>query len=324
MESLGKYLQRVRKEKEVSFEEIVSRTKINPIYLKALEADDLSEVPNRVFAKGFLRSYLRTLSIDEKEVLERYESFICESFQSPGESMVSSDCVSKSPVPSNNTSLYRFLGFAGVSGVVVLVLSIYVIKDQEAVRGPNPLPQEETRFSNSVQETKAYQPSLTSLDAVSLENEGRFESEHPEINQEVVPKPVDPKKAQVTGVDPTTESPMTASVEKPLTLFIEAFEQSWVVILVDDDVLKEVTLKEGERYTLRAERKFLVTLGNAGGVHMELNGEALGPYGDLGQVVRDILIEGKGKETEEEEESLTSSLQKKKFPFKGVHKRTPA
>jgi len=51
MESMGQYLQRVRKEKGICFEDVVSRTKINPVYVKALEEDNLGGAPQPSFCK---------------------------------------------------------------------------------------------------------------------------------------------------------------------------------------------------------------------------------------------------------------------------------
>lgn len=46
-------------------------TKIRPRYLEALEAGRLSELPGRVYARGFVRDYAHFLGIDPEPLLER-------------------------------------------------------------------------------------------------------------------------------------------------------------------------------------------------------------------------------------------------------------
>jgi len=285
MESLGTYLKKVRKEKGVSLEQIASRTKINPFYLKALEDDNLAGVPNQVFVRGFLRSYLRSLSIDEKEILNRYDGFISEFYQTLKEKEDASAISQPDPSPVKQGSRVGLFGLAGA--LVALVLLSYFLASRESgdlIQSQTISP--EARVPHPLPVSQEYQPLLAPIETAPSE-----------------PKP----KIRVQNIEipPLSASPVIQAVEKPLSLLIEALEQSWVLVFMDGTATKEMTLYPGERYTLRAEHQFLVTLGNAGGIRMELNGKPLGPYGESGQVVRDILIqEGEG--------DLISFLEKKK------------
>jgi hypothetical protein len=90
------------------------------------------------------------------------------------------------------------------------------------------------------------------------------------------------------------ESPLpievTTSHEAPLVLGLEAMELTWVVVQVDGGSPNEALLRPGERITWKASDKFVVTLGNAGGVKVELNGKPQGPFGPSGRVARDIVL----------------------------------
>ncbi|MCA9501308.1 MAG: DUF4115 domain-containing protein, partial [Nitrospira sp.] len=46
----------------------------------------------------------------------------------------------------------------------------------------------------------------------------------------------------------------------------------------------------GQKSTWKANSQYLLTLGNAAGVVIRLNGELQGPFGKPGQVVRDIRL----------------------------------
>jgi hypothetical protein len=63
-----------------------------------------------------------------------------------------------------------------------------------------------------------------------------------------------------------------------------------VVVQSDDQPPHEALLQPGQRSTWKAKKQYLLTLGNAAGVVIRLNGESQGPFGKPGQVVRDILL----------------------------------
>ena len=76
----------------------------------------------------------------------------------------------------------------------------------------------------------------------------------------------------------------------PLVLEIEATQLTWVVVRSDDQAPHEALLQPGQRITWKAKKQYLLTLGNAAGVIIRLNGESQGPFGKPGRVVRDILL----------------------------------
>jgi hypothetical protein len=84
-----------------------------------------------------------------------------------------------------------------------------------------------------------------------------------------------------------TDSPVD---QKDLILLIEATERSWIVAHIDDQMVKEVLLQPGERIHWQAKTKFVLTLGNAGGVKLELDGKTLDPLGPSGKVVKHITL----------------------------------
>ena len=73
-----KFGESLRKERElrgITLEEISEHTKVHPRFLEAIEKDDLSVLPAKAFAKGFLRSYARMVDLDEGFVLSNFEYF---------------------------------------------------------------------------------------------------------------------------------------------------------------------------------------------------------------------------------------------------------
>lgn len=72
-ESLGEYLQRQRKEKNFSREEIIQETRIPPRSLEAMENDDYGSLPAETFARGFYTLYAKCLELEPEYVLSRFD-----------------------------------------------------------------------------------------------------------------------------------------------------------------------------------------------------------------------------------------------------------
>lgn len=73
-----KFGESLRKERELrgmTLEEISQHTKVHTRFLEAIENDDLSALPAKAFAKGFLRSYARMIDLNEEFVLSNFEYF---------------------------------------------------------------------------------------------------------------------------------------------------------------------------------------------------------------------------------------------------------
>ena len=73
MESIGQHLKKERELRHVSLEELAQTTRIPLRMLAHLEADRFDELPGDVFARGFMRSYARTLGIPSEELVGRYD-----------------------------------------------------------------------------------------------------------------------------------------------------------------------------------------------------------------------------------------------------------
>jgi DnaJ-class molecular chaperone len=68
----GSDLQKIRMVLEVSLEEIAAKTNIRIDLLRAIETENRDLFPPLVYLKGFLRSYIRCLELDERVVLDAY------------------------------------------------------------------------------------------------------------------------------------------------------------------------------------------------------------------------------------------------------------
>jgi cytoskeletal protein RodZ len=73
VEAFGEELRRAREERGLSVEAICDATKVSARNIRALEAGALGELPGGVFRRGFVRSYLGALRLEEAPWMRRFE-----------------------------------------------------------------------------------------------------------------------------------------------------------------------------------------------------------------------------------------------------------
>lgn len=72
--SAGKLLQSERERQGLSLEEVAIQLNLRPAVVAGLEADGYDEVPIAAYRRGYLRAYARLVGIDEREVVDAYNS----------------------------------------------------------------------------------------------------------------------------------------------------------------------------------------------------------------------------------------------------------
>ncbi|MCX7661156.1 MAG: DUF4115 domain-containing protein, partial [Candidatus Omnitrophica bacterium] len=75
-----------------------------------------------------------------------------------------------------------------------------------------------------------------------------------------------------------------------IRLGIRAEEDCWLELKVDGQIVFRGILKKGKYESWQAKEKIEFSLGNAGAVKLELNGELLPSLGKKGQSLKDVLI----------------------------------
>jgi transcriptional regulator with XRE-family HTH domain len=73
MLGIGKSLKQARKEQGLSLKEMKRKTNIQIDYLQWLEAERYDLLPSPFYARGFLRSYAKSLKLDSDYLLDLYD-----------------------------------------------------------------------------------------------------------------------------------------------------------------------------------------------------------------------------------------------------------
>ena len=77
--ALGNELRKAREQRGLAIESISEATKVPAKHIRALEAGNLAEIPGGVFRRGFVRSYVRALGLEEIRWMKRFDEVCRES-----------------------------------------------------------------------------------------------------------------------------------------------------------------------------------------------------------------------------------------------------
>lgn len=70
---IGEYLKSEREKLGITLEQVADITKISFRHLKAMEDGRLEVLPSKVFVKGFIKAYSKSIGLNPADVLYRYD-----------------------------------------------------------------------------------------------------------------------------------------------------------------------------------------------------------------------------------------------------------
>ena len=271
--SYGLYLQTVRVEKGVSIEKVAAETRIRGEILRAIEAEDHRHLPDDVFVKGFLKSFSEAIGADPAETLRRFAER--RAAHQPALLSVEKTRVPKGP--SWLTLLWISVVMIALVAGTLLVSELVYRKDAgEAARQPAP---------TATQAPAVQEPTPPAPSAVA-----QTSSEAP-VAEEAMGRAVSPP-----GSNAGNEEPAAAEAPPPKSdgylLEIVCDEDTWLKVIADDAPASEHLLKPGDTLYLKADTRFNLLIGNAGGVSVQLNGKPVPVPGGSGEVVNLELPQG--------------------------------
>lgn len=298
--SIGNKFQTARESQGLTLEQMVSRTRIQESHLRALEADSFEQLPERVFTKGFVRAYARSLELDEEECLRLFEECSASFYQKEKEGEgIGKMFLRKEDTQKERTSRTMILLLVGgllLLGGMVLhqqqspSRSIFSRFSQQPVEPRDEVVSKPGRANEVVEDSQSSaivpqdgDSSISNPEPV-LETEAAGTSAESAVDDGAsMPSVLSPDSAPLS-------SPTMGSEDGPLVLEIRTLQLTWLVVRSDENEPREALLHPGEIVKWHANERFLLTLGNAGGVEVRLNGVLQGPFGETGVVVRDVKL----------------------------------
>jgi cytoskeletal protein RodZ len=306
MESVGEFFRQVRETKGLTIDEVASKTRIRTDFVKALEEGNFAKLPDQVFARGFVRSYARSLGLDEEDAIHRF-------IQSAGafyEKQDERERLKARQVEEERKRQANRKAVAVAVGIAVLTLVFLLSREQSSVTHRSMPDQTQTPAKRATQPIKDEPEAAPSREAAVPHDSGKSRDTpvtaatpagDTRAVEPVMPPPVvaaKPATAPVSALSPGLDGPLggitldsvSGTADGQLVLDLEATELSWVVVQIDGGSPQEALLRPGEKGQWKGQDQFTLTLGNAGGIKAFLNGKPQKAFGPSGKVARDIVL----------------------------------
>lgn len=268
-ESLGSYLRSLREAKQASLDDIARSTRVGIRNLEALEEERLADLPSPVFVRGFIRAYCGFLREDPQPALDRYQSL--------ADAQAAAAAASAPPRARTTWALSSVA--VGLALLVILGASLLALNLAMKRTGGTSV------AATKIESEELAAPALSSTPSPTSSPTAQAPAVIPP------PKPVPPAPSVPEPMRPGS-TPASSSVAKAepgsagrQRLLIKAVEPSWIRVQTDDGRVVEETLPAGASREWATERRFVVSLGNAGGVEITINGKVLPVLGGKGAVI---------------------------------------
>jgi cytoskeleton protein RodZ len=285
--SLGAYLRSLREARGSSLEDMARSTRVGIRHLEALEEERLADLPSPVFVRGFIRAYCGFLRESPDAALARYQERAGELTASAGAS-----AAPRPPAPWANSSLLVGLALLVVLGLGLVGVNLLLKRsDGISVAAAKMEPAPGRRSAGPPAAPPARSPAAPPAPAATPVPAARPQSPAPAVAPEA-PRPVAAPATSAPTPAATTPSPaLSAKVAPPAQrLVVKAVEETWIRVQSDEGRIAEELLPAGASREWAAERRFLLTIGNAGGVELTLNGRPLPPLGAKGAVIQRLEL----------------------------------
>jgi cytoskeleton protein RodZ len=275
MGTVASELKSEREKRKISLSQIAAETRISLRHLESLEEGRFGDLPGGIYNRAFLRAYCETLNLDPHDIMQRYDAEVTPIAERPPRS--------KAHIPQKRSSL-RISPFI-VWGIMLLISVAGVFFSRKWI-------------------TAIFSPYFSHTPPTNA----RYEPEQPQGNPKAASTPASPtaSPAQPSGTletnEPAKASPPPAAVQevsvpapspsepavdaKAIRLEVSAREKCWISIHRDGNPVFQKTMQPGEIQSFRAAEKFLIIVGNAGGIQLKINGKPARPLGKPGEVIK--------------------------------------
>ena len=325
IEEIGKKLKAKREEMGLTIPEVSLALKINTRTLKAIEDNDVDNLPPRTFLRGFIQSYSLYLKLDSEALLKSFQEsgapkiVVTEQVPTPEQEPAKTK-TAKNPLdfiqPKSKTASI-FMGIFAVILVVAIFGLLRTIEKYQTESQKQPIENVESIPENTPTTAEATKPSGEGTEATTEEAETSAATENETTTAPTTPpatakapvaaptpptppppppppekkpepaKPVVEKKPEPAkpAEVKTAEAPAAATAETPQEVIIEALDKVTLEYEIDDQPKQKVQMNPEELRTLKGKKSLKIKVSDGGAVSIVHNGRDRGVPGNLGQAL---------------------------------------
>jgi len=258
VETLGQYLKRRREEQGITLEEIESVTKIGVSYLRDMEEDRFENLPESIFALGFLKQYAQCVGLEPQDVVFRYRTEVRKGGSPAPESMVGK------PWSVRRRAFWILLGLVGGLIVLWLFLSPRDNHPEKRVRS--------ILFPRTTERESKKQQLREDLNLGTGTVLQRGDGE-----------PEDGEGGNRAGF------PAGLADGGPVAVTLQALRGTRVTWTVDAEPARSRLLRVGDRVSWEAESSIRLEIGSGDAVRIFYRGEVYEQLGRKGEVVHIVF-----------------------------------
>jgi cytoskeleton protein RodZ len=265
-DTFGESLKREREMRGVTLDEISAATRIATRFLKAIENEQWDQLPGGVFNRGFVRAVARYLGLDEENIVAEYTLAVGDRQSVPV----------WTGSPPAVTPEQPWLAWIIAAAVVLALLAggWFGTRRFLAWRTAKRAAQAAAVIAESSPESTSAQQQ-TATGAAPQDDAGPAQDA-----TSGTPAEATDSASPIVPISPATDR---------FELKIAANKKTKVVVVADNDVVFDGTMKAGENHFFSATDHFQVSAKDAGVLHMELNGKPLAPIGPAGRAAKITL-----------------------------------
>ena len=327
-EFIGNELKAARLEKKLSIKKISEDLNIKVSQLEAIEKGDLENLPEMIYAAGFVRNYAEYLGIDSKYASERFKEEHCK------ETKDNQDFSFPEPLYENSVPGPTLLGICAFLSILVLISwAVYsnmdinkadmvksglsaskaekdsedsenILSASSNIREPEFV---ETNIDIKKEKEKERTVAVTKEEVVARDMAEKasvkkiITSVIKDINKktnsvdvkEVDVKVVETNKPIIEDVNNKSTVKETVRIKKKVAaVVLKAKEASWIQVTDGNQkVIFRKVLRPGDEYIVPNKKNLSLVTANAGGLEVYVYGNKVQSIGKAGEIVRGVILD---------------------------------
>lgn len=273
---LDKFADELRQQREksgLSLQQLSTKTRIDIKFLEAIDQGNFAFLPD-LYVKAFVKQYAKTIGLDENLILKKFEAAREGKEYDPNEQtaqqedkkeQITTDPIKAPPVAQPKPVVTQKTFFE------------------------NPLEKSPEDSSKNSRQNLIYISSAIALIVLlvliylfAFNKSDKIIVEEIPI-EESIEQPTNRYEEEPVETANTEES-VAQTFTDSLYLTFTTSETSWIYTIIDDKIVKEFTLSPGLKFTIAAADNFKATVGNSGGVKIQLNNSPIDFSGRSGSV----------------------------------------